>query len=214
MNVQTFTFNGFQENTFILIEQQECIIIDPGCYTPDEQQVLADFIASEKLKPVRLINTHFHLDHILGNHFVSKRYGLPVEGHKKGEVTCVYAKRSAEMYGFTNYIDTPPIKNYLKEGDIVKLGNSSLNVLFVPGHAPGHIVLYCEKDDFIIAGDTLFNGSIGRTDLPGGDFKTLEERIKTQLYTLPESCTVHCGHGPSTTIGAEKYSNPFVSITD
>ncbi|GGZ14414.1 MBL fold hydrolase [Echinicola pacifica] len=210
LKVKTFTFNPFQENTYLLYDEtKEVIIIDPGCYEKREREALHAFISAEGLKPVRLLNTHCHIDHVLGNYFVNQSYKLPLEIFAKEEPVLAAVASYASNYGFPAY--TPcKAEKYLEEGVPVTFGNSSLEVIWVPGHAPGHIVFYDKDSKTCIGGDTLFQGSIGRTDLPGGDHQTLLTAIKEKLFALPDDTTVYPGHGPSTQIGIEKIHNPFV----
>lgn len=211
LKIQKFTFNPFQENTYVLYDDsQEAVIVDPGCYETFEEEELVAFIESKNLKPVKLINTHFHLDHILGNQFVANKYDLKVEGHKAGLPTYQMAEPSANMYGFGVYKPSPAPQVFWEEGDVISFGGQSLEVLFVPGHAPGHIALIHRESKSVINGDVLFAGSIGRTDLPGGDFDTLKKSIQEKMYKLPDDYKVYCGHGPETTIGTEKRTNAFV----
>ncbi|MAX68903.1 MAG: MBL fold hydrolase [Flavobacteriales bacterium] len=211
MEIHQITFNTFQENTFILWDNtRDCIIIDPGCYEKNEEQELVDFINKNNLNPVKLINTHCHIDHILGNKFVSEKWGLELYINKIDLPLLEGAGDIARMYGFENYKGSPYPKHYLEEGGILEFGESKLEILFTPGHAPGHVCLFNTEENFIISGDILFNGSIGRTDLPGGDFDTLIESIKTKLMSLKDETIVYCGHGPSTSIGRERISNPFL----
>ena len=211
IKIKIFEFNPIQVNTYILYDDtMECVIIDPGCYGVTEEDVLKNFIDSEKLKPVKVINTHAHTDHILGNHFVIENYNVGLEIHKGGDYFIKNAASWAEMLGFHIDIVDQPTK-YLEDNDIITFGNSELEVAFTPGHADGSICLISRKDKFVISGDVLFSGSVGRTDLPTGNFELLEKSIKEKLYTLDDDYTVYPGHGPSTTIGTEKHSNPFVS---
>ena len=212
LNVQTFTFNPVQENTYLVYNDAKlCCIIDPGCYFAGEEQQLADFIAQHGLKPVYLLNTHCHLDHIFGNRFVQKQYGLPLHLHRMEKPVLDRGPESGKLWQmpFDNFDGE---FKYIDEGDQIQLGNDRLDVLFTPGHSPGHIAFYSKDGKFIISGDVLFNGSVGRTDLPGGDFTLLEESIKTKLYTLPEDVVVYPGHGDTTTIGDEIKTNPFVHM--
>lgn len=206
----SITYNGFQENTYILpSDQGSCIIIDPGCYERWEEMDFVKQIESRNLKPVRLINTHCHIDHILGNAFIAETYNLGLEIHQ-GELPVLNAGTMvAEMYGMT-YHESPLPDSYINAGDILEWDGGSLKVLLTPGHSPASICLYNEKDGWLIAGDVLFRDSIGRTDLPGGDYDTLINSIQTQLYKLPDDTVVYPGHGPATTIGYEKKNNPFV----
>ena len=189
----------------------ECIIIDPGCYDKNEKQILQDYILSNNLVPTKLLNTHCHIDHILGNNFVSKTWDLELEIHHKDIDLLKNSKNIADLYGFVNYENSPITNKFLVEGDIIEFGKSKLEVLFTPGHAPGHISLYSKNENFIISGDVLFNNSIGRTDLPGGNYSTLIDTIKSKILCLDDSTVVYCGHGPSTTVGKERINNPFLN---
>lgn len=210
MKVTSFTFNPFQENTYLLHDEtKECVVIDPGCYERREQEQLKDYIEKNGLKVVRLLNTHCHIDHVLGNTFVADTYGVGLEIHPDDEQTLRAVPTYAGSYGFPQYAETLPTA-FLKEGDTVKFGNTELQVLFTPGHAPGHVVFYNESEKICIGGDVLFQESIGRTDLPGGDFDTLIQSINEKLFALPDDVTVYPGHGPETTIGHEKKHNPFL----
>ena len=209
IHVASFAFNPFQENTYILYDEtKECIIIDPGCYTSNEQKRLEAFIAKEDLKPVRLINTHCHLDHICGNAFVSQKYGLDLEAHEGEQVVLDASVDHGKMYGFV-FEPSPNIMHTIQEGDEIKFGHSTLKTLFTPGHSPASISLYCEQDKFVIAGDVLFFMSIGRTDLPGGNHDLLLQSIREKLFTLPDETIVYNGHGQKTQIAFEKLNNPF-----
>lgn len=209
LNIATFTFNPFQENTFVLHDGKEAIVVDPGCWNAGEEMELEGYLAENGLTPVRLVLTHAHIDHVFGCAWMHKRFGLLPEVNKLDLPLLHRAPDQGRMYG-VHCDPSPEPEVFLNGGDAIELGGTLLDVLFVPGHAPGHIALHCAEQHFIIAGDVLFNGSIGRTDLPGGDFDTLARSIREKLYTLPDKTVVHCGHGPSTTIGREKRSNPFV----
>ena len=161
-------------------ESKECLVIDPGCYTPDEQREITDYIKEQQLKPVLLINTHCHVDHILGNKFIFDQYGLKPVMHKIEEEALGNASRYSSMFGIT-VEPSPAPASYIDENDVVQFGTTSLNVIFTPGHSPGEICLYNEEEKFLIAGDVLFLGSIGRTDLPGGDYDTLINSIKEKI---------------------------------
>jgi glyoxylase-like metal-dependent hydrolase (beta-lactamase superfamily II) len=209
IHVASFAFNPFQENTYVLYDEtKECIIIDPGCYTANEQKRLEAFIAKEELKPVRLINTHCHLDHICGNAFVSQKYGLHLEAHEGEQVVLDASIDHGKMYGFV-FEPSPNIMYTIQEGDEIKFGNSTLKTLFTPGHSPASISLYSDQDKFVIAGDVLFFMSIGRTDLPGGNHDLLLQSIREKLFTLPDETIVYNGHGQKTQIAFEKLNNPF-----
>tara|TARA_B110000305_G_scaffold46702_3_gene49829 strand:+ start:9630 stop:10271 length:642 start_codon:yes stop_codon:yes gene_type:complete len=211
MKIKKITFNNFMENTFIVYDQtKECIIIDPGCYSIEEKEELLSFININQLKPTLLINTHCHIDHIFGNNFVNKKWNTRLVINKLELEILKSAHVVAQSYGFNNYEPSPQPSKYIIEGDIITFGKSELKVLFTPGHAPGHISLYSKKDEFIISGDVLFMNSIGRTDLPGGDYETIIKTIKNKLLTLPKQTKVYCGHGSETTIDNEKNNNPFL----
>jgi glyoxylase-like metal-dependent hydrolase (beta-lactamase superfamily II) len=211
MTVTGFTFNPFSENTYLLHDDTgECVIIDPGCYDKKEQETLQAFIRDHNLKVVLLLNTHCHIDHVFGNQFVTDTYQVPFLIHADDLATLQAVPVYAPAYGFPHYQAAAP-SGFLTPGENIKFGHTELQVLFCPGHAPGHVVFYDEKSKVVLGGDVLFQRSIGRTDLPGGDFDTLIRSIRTQLFTLPDDVTVYPGHGPSTTIGEEKRSNPFLN---
>lgn len=210
ISVKFFTFGPFEENTYVLHDEtKECIILDPGCYDTNEKRVLAGFIETERLKPVKLLNTHAHIDHMLGNNFVAGKYNLKLEMHQLDVSLLKAAPNYGQMWGIQAE-PSPDPEILLKEGDEVTFGNSMLQVIETPGHSEGSISFYSEADRFVIAGDVLFYGSIGRTDLPGGDFDTLIRSIKERLFPLGDDCKVYSGHGPVTTIGFEKENNPFL----
>ncbi|MBD0353197.1 MAG: MBL fold metallo-hydrolase, partial [Flavisolibacter sp.] len=199
-------------NTYVVYnEQKQCCIIDPGCYFASEEMELKRFIEQNNLHPLYLLNTHCHLDHIFGNRWVHKTYNLTLHLNKLEKPVLEYGPVAGQMWQlpFDNYDGA---FHFIDEGDVIRLGEDELHILFTPGHSPGSITFYNRAGKFIISGDVLFNGSIGRTDLPGGDFSLLEESIKTKLYTLPEDVIVYPGHGDSTTIGDEMKTNPFVNM--
>lgn len=209
-SIKSFTFSPFAENTYVLSdESKECVIIDPGCYSPAERQQLSDYINSNDLKPVRLLNTHCHLDHIFGNRYVYDTWQLLPETHKGEMIVLTSAPASAQLFG-VQLTPSPEPKVFWDAGDTITFGNTSLTVKFAPGHSPASICFLNEQEKFIIAGDVLFQGSIGRTDLPGGDSKTLMESIMREFMPLDDDLVVHPGHGPATTIGAERAGNPFI----
>jgi hydroxyacylglutathione hydrolase len=211
LNIKSFVFSPIQENTYVLYnEQNECMVIDPGCYFPEEEDELKAFITQSNLQPRMLLNTHCHLDHVFGNKFIAETYGLTLHLHRDEKPLLDYAPTSGLVYNmpFDNYQGEYV---YLKEGDRVKLGEDELQVIEAPGHSPGHICFYCAKQNFITSGDVLFNRSIGRTDLPGGDHETLLKNIREKLFVLPDKTRVYSGHGPETTIGDEKKYNPFLA---
>ena len=211
ISIQCFVFGPFQENTYILYDEtKQAVIIDPGCYDEAERQKLADFILKNNLIPVKLINTHCHLDHVFGNGFVAKKYNLQLETHQNEVMVLDSYMGVAIMYNLSAQ-PSPQPSVFLTEADVIQFGNSSLSILFTPGHSPGSLTFYSSSQNFIIAGDVLFYGSIGRTDLPGGHHQTLIESIQSQLLTLTDLTEVYSGHGPSTTIGFERKHNPFLT---
>lgn len=211
MEIAIFTFNPFAENTYLLYDDtKECIIVDPGCMDASERATLVDFISENQLRPVRLVNTHCHIDHVLGNKYISEKYNLALTSHK-GEAVVLQAQPTvSQMYGIP-YEGSPDITEFLDDGDDLQFGGTTLKVLYTPGHSPASISFYHEESKQLIAGDVLFAGSIGRTDLPGGDFDTLIQSIKTQFMTLEDDVVVYPGHGNSTTIGQERRTNPFLN---
>lgn len=212
LQVKKFVFNPFMENTYVLFDEtKDCIIIDPGCVEKDEENELAAFIESNQLVVKQLINTHCHIDHVLGNAFVKRKFNVPLLIHPIEEPMLRAVQSYASNYGFSQYQNSTP-DSFLKEGDKVVVGNQKLDVLFVPGHSPGHIALYDATTKVLIGGDVLFENSIGRTDLPGGDHDTLIASIHQKFFTLPDDVTVYCGHGSETSIGFEKRTNPFCAI--
>lgn len=209
MKIQTFTFNPFQENTYVLYDDtKKAVIVDPGCSDASERQELVDFIEENKLVPELLLNTHAHIDHVLGNQFVANKYKLELALHKDDLPILVAARQVATAYGFS-YEESPLPTIELIEGEEVSFGNTTLKIIHVPGHAPGHVVFLNETDKTIIGGDVLFKGSIGRTDLPGGNHGHLISNIKNKLFPLDSDIVVYPGHGPTTTIGEEREHNPF-----
>ena len=209
--VQVFEFNPFAENTYVVYDETgECVIFDPGCFEESERIALQGFIRKKQLRPVRLINTHCHLDHVFGNPFVARTWNLEMEIHR-GEIPVLDRfVPVCQMYGIPVQETQPVPGRFLETGDVVTFGNTKMEVLFTPGHSPASISFYCPEAAFVIAGDVLFFESIGRTDLPGGDFDTLIQSIRTQLFTLPGETLVFPGHGPSTTIRHEMEENPFL----
>lgn len=213
MKIQTFTFNPFQENTFLLYDETgEAAVIDPGCYEAEEKAELTQFIDENNLTVKLLLNTHCHIDHVLGNDFVKSKYKVPFLIHEKELSVLKAVNVYASNYGFPLYSETQP-DQFLKEGDAVSFGNTKLQVLFLPGHAPGHIGFYHSETNTLLSGDVLFENSIGRTDLPGGDFNTLIQSIRQKVFALPDETIVYPGHGNPTTVGEEKVSNPFCALS-
>lgn len=214
LQVRSFVFNPFQENTFVLYDETgECVIVDPGCSEESENAELQDFIQKEDLRVKLLLNTHCHIDHVLGNRFVKETYGVRLMIHREEEPVLKAAEVYAPSYGFHDYQHLPA-DAHMEEGQVITVGNERFVVLFVPGHSPGHVAFYNEANGVLIGGDVLFYNSIGRTDLPGGNHQTLINSIHTKLFNLPDHVKVYPGHGPETTIGFEKRTNPFCAVNN
>lgn len=210
IKIQSFVCSPYQENTYVLFDEtKECVIIDPGMYDGAEQNRVAAFITDEGLRPVMLLNTHCHIDHVFGNKFVFDSYGLLPRCHKE-ELPLLTAVPSYAPQMGMRYEVSPLPEEFLPESGSIAFGNSNLDIIFAPGHSPAHLCFYSAPDNFLIGGDVLFYGSIGRTDLPGGDFDTLIASIRNNLFNLPDTCKVYPGHGPTTSIGSEKLNNPFL----
>ena len=210
LSIKIFTFNPFQENTYVLYDEtKECVIIDPGCYDEDEKLELSTFITEHQLKPVYLLNTHCHIDHVLGNRYIYAQYKLQPRIHAKEEMLLSGAQGYGKMYGIQMEESPAPIID-LEENAEIKFGNSTLKILFTPGHSPGSVCFHSKADGIVIAGDVLFKQSIGRTDLPGGSMEQLMESIRTRLLILDDNTEVYPGHGDKTTIGYERSNNPFI----
>jgi glyoxylase-like metal-dependent hydrolase (beta-lactamase superfamily II) len=211
LQIKQFTFSPLSENTYVLYnENKQACIIDPGCYTPEEQKILEQFITSNNLKVELLLLTHAHLDHVFGLNWAAEQYDLQPYLHVNEWQVLERGPMMGMMYGLPFPAYTGPTLA-VKEGDTLQIGEDKLKILFAPGHSPGHVCYFCAAQGFVIGGDVLFQRSIGRTDLPGGNHQVLLDSIRTQLFTLPESTVVHSGHGPSTTIGEEKRFNPFLN---
>lgn len=210
LRLKSFTFNPFQENTYLIInDKNDCWIVDPGMYDHAETNELDEYIRINELKPQAIINTHTHIDHIFGVQGLQGKYHIPFSFHEKDLPVLSNAAGSAAVFGL-DFGKIPAYHSFIKENEMLKLGEDEVEVRFAPGHSPGSIVFYYKPGNWLIAGDVLFNGSIGRTDLPGGNFDTLIKSIREQLFTLPDETVVHPGHGPSTRVGDEKIYNPFL----
>lgn len=210
--VQCFTFNPFQENTYVVYDEtKECVIFDPGNINVKEDKILSAFIEKEQLNVVQLINTHCHLDHVFGNQYVVEKYKVEFSMHK-GEVPVLNSFiPTCQLYGIPIKVPSPSPTKFIEHQDVISFGNTQMLALLTPGHSPASLSFYCEASGFIISGDVLFRESIGRTDLPGGNFDTLVNSINAHLFTLPNQTIVYSGHGPTTTIGYEKENNPFLT---
>jgi len=211
MTIKTFEFNPIYENTYIVYDEtKECVIIDAGCFYPEEKEELHNFIIDHNLKVKHLLNTHLHFDHIFGNSFVLEKMGVRTKAHKADQFLLDSLPGQLRMFGFIGDEVSPEIDSYLDEGDIISFGNQQLSVIHVPGHSPGSVAFYNEKEKCIFVGDVLFRSSIGRTDLVGGNYPELIDNIRKKLLTLPPETIVYPGHGPITTIGDETRSNPYL----
>ncbi len=212
MKVKTFEFNPLAVNTYVLSDETgECVIIDPSCFYTDEKETLLNYIIDNDLVVKHLLNTHLHFDHVFGNFFIASHFDIKPEAHKADEGFLSDISNQLRMFGFPPVNEPQPkIGNYLHENDVVEFGNQKLHVFHIPGHSPGSVVFYDEKAGAAFVGDVLFNGSIGRTDLPGGSYEQLIDGIYRKLFVLPNDTTIYSGHGPTTTIGDEKKYNPYV----
>lgn len=211
ISLKKFTFNPYQENTYVLYDETgNCVIIDPGMYDGAEQNQLTNFIKENKLTPTHLLNTHCHIDHVLGNKFVFDNWGIRPQFHE-GELPVLQAVVSYAPQMGMHYEVSPQPDIFLPEAGTVSFGNSVLQLVFAPGHSPAHLCFYAQEENFLIGGDVLFFRSIGRTDLPGGNHQLLIKSITENIFLLPDDCTVHPGHGAATTIGFEKINNPFLT---
>ena len=210
LRIKQFTFNPYQENTFVVADAQgQCAIIDPGCHTAAEQEALRSYLDRESLQPVALLNTHGHIDHMLGNAWVKETYEVPFITHQGVIAELEAAPAWGAMMGLTP-APSPAPDRLVDAGDTVAVGTLSFEVLFTPGHSAGHISFYHRPTQELFSGDVLFLGSIGRTDLPGGDYDTLMQTIFDQVLPLGDAVKVYCGHGPMTSVGQERQGNPFL----
>ena len=210
LQVKKFTFNPFQENTFVVWDESlDCAIVDPGCYGPDEQKALTQFIEKNGLNPVLNLNTHAHIDHVMGNRFLLEKYGLEPQMHEADLRTLKAAAPYGVLIGLR--MDDPPIPTqFIDVSKPIQFGQTTFSVFFTPGHAPGHVSFYHADSQSLFSGDVLFQGGIGRFDLPGVHYETLMKSITEVLFNLPSDTKVYCGHGPETSLGYEKERNPFV----
>ena len=210
MNIKTLPFNPFQVNTYVLYDHtKQCVIIDPACYEPHEERALVSFIDAEGLRPTAILYTHCHVDHILGGQFACEHYNLQPLAHRDALPFLRNSMEHGRIFGFSVKMPVMPV-DFLDEGDSISFGDQLLQVIHTPGHADGSLCFYHANGKVLISGDVLFHGSIGRTDLPTGDYDTLIASINEKLMTLPDDVKVFPGHGPSTTIGQERESNPFL----
>ncbi len=211
MRIKVFTFNPFQENTYVVYDEtKEAVVIDPGCSTANEEKEIFNFIETEQLVVKHLINTHCHIDHVLGLNFIAAKFKLDAQMHKEDLGILEAVPTYANMFGMSVAPFSGKIQ-FIDEGDQIEFGNTVLKVVFTPGHAPGHVIFINEEEKIIFGGDVLFYGSIGRTDLPGGDHDTLIKSIKTKILSLSDDYTVYSGHGQKTNVGFERKNNPFLN---
>ena len=212
LKLDSFVFNPFAENTYVVYDDdtKECVIIDPGCSNEGEENELFGYIDSHRLKPLMVINTHGHIDHIVGNTAVKKRYGIPVAAHPNVKDDFLRSRQQAQMFGLSFMVDCELPDRDLEDGEVVKVGESTLEVISTPGHAMGSISLYAEIEGWVFTGDALFCRSIGRTDFPGGNYEQLRTNIIERLFHLPDDTEVYSGHGESTTIFDERKYNMFL----
>ncbi|MDQ3143113.1 MAG: MBL fold metallo-hydrolase [Bacteroidota bacterium] len=210
MNIHCFVFNPFSENTYLIWNsKKEAILIDPGCCTVDEQEQLSQFIKFNSLIIRYLYLTHAHIDHVLGLHWINAAFGLIPRFHLDELIVYQNGPAVSKLYGLGNLV-LPGFGPFIKESVISELDELTFEIIFTPGHSPGSICFYNKEANSLISGDVLFDGSIGRTDLPGGNYETLISSIQDKLMTLPDDTIVYSGHGPTTTIGKERISNPFL----
>ena len=213
LQVHSFVFNPFGENTYVVYDEtRKCVIVDPGCSSSAESNQLMGFIDSCQLEPLMVINTHGHIDHIIGNEPIKKHYGIKVAAHPEVKSDFDRSKHQAMMFGMPLVQECKLPEVDLEDGETIQVGNGVLEVIATPGHAEGSISLYAPAEGWVITGDALFCRSIGRTDFPGGNYDTLRESIRTRLFTLPDDTVVLCGHGEQTSIGEEKDFNPYVAV--
>jgi glyoxylase-like metal-dependent hydrolase (beta-lactamase superfamily II) len=211
MKIHSLVFSPIEVNTYVLADDDgDCAVIDCGCYNDEEFDELRNFISTNKLRPVKLLNTHLHLDHIFGNRYMLEEYGLKTHAAREDEQNLRLASSHADIFGLS-MPEPPGVGTFVSGGQEIEVGKILLKCIFVPGHTAGSIAYYCEQGNFVFSGDALFAGSIGRTDLPGGDYNTLLGSIKDNLLSLPDDTLVYPGHGPVTKIGAERKANPFLT---
>lgn len=210
LKIKSFTFNPYQENTYLIFDDsKEAVVIDPGNYEAYENESISKFIDENKLQLKKIILTHCHLDHCLGNKYLNEKYGAELLIPFDERDLYKNVENIATLFGFANYSHLDENK-YLKEKDKIEFGNIKLDVLFLPGHSPGHLAFYCKKENICFSGDVLFYNSIGRTDLPGGDHNALINSIKNKLFLLNPDTIIYSGHGQKTILKNEMKNNPFL----
>ncbi len=210
MKIKRFEFNMFPVNCYVLSDEtREAVVIDAGCFYPEEGEQLKKYLNEEGLQLKHVLNTHLHLDHIFGNAFLMREFGLKPEANQADEFLLARAADHCRMFGFRINEEPAPLGGYIADGDEICFGNSRLKAIAAPGHSPGSLVFYNEKDGCMFSGDVLFRGSIGRTDLDRGSFEDIRNSICNRLFTCPDNTVVYPGHGEQTTIGYEKKNNPY-----
>lgn len=210
LSIQCFCFNPFQENTYLIYnEQKEAIIVDPGCYLKNEQATLLNFIKDNALQPILLLNTHCHLDHVFGNNFISEQFKLTAHLHPNEQPVLDRLPAAGERWGIPAPAYTGPIQ-YIQDDEIIVFGKDQFKVILTPGHSPGSVCFYHEKQSFMIGGDLIFKDGVGRTDLPGSNPTDLIKSITEKILPLPNETLLYSGHGPETTLGREKTANPYL----
>jgi len=211
LNVKKFTFNPFSENTYVVTDEfKNAVIIDPGCYYKAEQNEIDSYILKNNLKLKSILHTHSHLDHMFGTAYLADKYNLDLWICKEDLVTYQSYEKVCEVYGIPITFSPNPTPKFFDLKQLIQIEGIKFEILFVPGHSPGHVAFYNQENNFLINGDCLFENSIGRTDLPGGNHQQLIDSIKNEIFMLPDETLVYCGHGNETTIIAEKSSNPFL----
>ena len=211
MKIKTFTFNPIQENTYLVYDEtNEAVVIDAGCISEIEKRALKNYIDDNELTLKRVLNTHLHFDHQFGNKFLYNTFGIKPEAGKEDEYLLENVIAQTRSFGMAVDEEAQPLGGYITDNQEIKFGNTTFKAFHVPGHSPGSMAFYYEKEGVLFAGDVLFRASIGRTDLPKGDYATLIHSITDKLLPLPDSTVVYSGHGPATTIGFEKKNNPFL----
>ena len=211
LNVKKFTFNPFSENTYVVTDEfKNAVIIDPGCYYKAEQNELDSYVLKNNLKLKSILHTHSHLDHMFGTAYLADKYNLDLWICKEDLLTYESYEKVCEVYGIPITFSPNPTPKFFDLKQLIQIDGIKFEILYVPGHSPGHVAFYNKENNFLINGDCLFENSIGRTDLPGGNHQQLIDSIKNEIFILPDETLVYCGHGNETTIKAEKSSNPFL----
>ena len=211
LNVKKFTFNPFSENTYVVTDEfKNAVIIDPGCYYKAEQNELDSYVLKNNLKLKSILHTHSHLDHMFGTAYLANKYNLDLWICKEDLVTYQSYEKVCEVYGVPITFSPNPTPKFFDLKQLIQIDGIKFEILYVPGHSPGHVAFYNKENNFLINGDCLFENSIGRTDLPGGNHQQLIDSIKNEIFILPDETLVYCGHGNETTIKAEKSFNPFL----